>query len=43
MRPVCGCCRGGIVLMDVIWRQLCVRLKYYLKKGDLFVLMWARV
>ena len=30
------CYRGGIVVMDVIWRRLCV-------KGDLFVLSWARV
>ena len=26
--------------MDVIWRRLCV---YNLRKGDLFVLSWARV
>ena len=26
--------------MDVIWRRLC---KYDLRKGDLFVLSWARV
>ena len=23
---VCGCCRGGIVVMDVIWRRLCVSI-----------------
>ena len=23
---VCGCCRGGIVVMDVIWRRLCVSM-----------------
>ena len=34
------CYRGGIVVMDVIWRRLC---KYDLRKGDLFVLNWARV
>ena len=33
----CVCSRGGIVVMDVIWR------KYDLRKGDLFVLSWARV
>ena len=32
---------GGIVVMDVFWRQLCV--SYDLRKGDLFVLGWARV
>ena len=29
--------RGGIVVMDVIWR------KYDFRKGDLFVMSWARV
>ena len=23
---VCGCCRGGLVVMDVIWRRLCVSM-----------------
>ena len=23
---VCGCYRGGIVVMDVFWRQLCVSM-----------------
>ena len=40
MCRVCGCCRGGIVVMNVIWRRLC---KYDLRKGDLFVLSWAGV
>ena len=40
MCRVCGCYRGDIVVMDVIWRRLC---KYDLRKGDLFVLSWARV
>ena len=31
---------GGIVVVDVFWRRLC---KYDLRKGDLFVLSWARV
>ena len=32
---------GGIVVVDVIWPStLC---KYDLRKGDLFVLSWARV
>ena len=35
------CYRGGIVVMDVFWRRLCG--KYDLRKGDLFVLSWARV
>ena len=39
---MCGCYRGGIVVMGVIWRRLCV-CKYDLRKGDLFVLSWARV
>ena len=30
-----GCCKGGMVVMDVILRRLC---KYDLRKGDLFVL-----
>ena len=38
MCRVCGCYRGGIVVMDV--STLC---KYDLRKGDLFVLSWARV
>ena len=29
------------MVKDVFWRRLCV--KYYLRKGDLFVLSWARV
>ena len=33
----CECYRGDIVVMDVI---LC---KYNLRKGDLFLLRWARV
>ena len=33
--------RGGIVVMDVFWRRLLC--KYDLRKGDLFVLSWARV
>ena len=41
MCRVCGCYRGGIVVMDAFWRQLCG--KYDLRKGDLFVLSWARV
>ena len=34
------CYRGDIVVMEVIWHRLC---KYDLRKGDLFVLSWARV
>ena len=26
MWPVCGCYRGGIVVMDVVWRRLCVSM-----------------
>ena len=37
MCRVCECYRGEIVVMDVIWR------KYDLRKGDLYVLSWARV
>ena len=33
MFRVCVCNRGGMVVMDVIWRRLCV--KYDLRKGDL--------
>ena len=29
------------MVMDVIWRQLCVSMS--MRKGDLFVLRWARV
>ena len=36
MCRVCECYRGDIVVMDVIWRRLCVNMK-----GDLFVLSWA--
>ena len=36
MCRVCGCCRGGIVVMGVM-------CKYDSRKGDLFVLSWARV
>ena len=31
----------GIVVMDVIWRR--PLRKYDLRKGDLFVLSWARM
>ena len=37
---LCECYKGGIVVMDVIWRRL---VKYDLRKGDLFVLSWVRV
>ena len=41
MCRVCGCYRGDIVVMDVFLAStLC---KYDLRKGDLFVLSWARV
>ena len=36
-----ACCRGGIVVMDVIWRRLLC--KYDLKKRYLFVLSLAKV
>ena len=32
------CYKGGIVVMDVIWRRLCVSM--ILRKGDFFVLSW---
>ena len=35
MCRVCGCYRGGIVVMDVICRRI--------EEDDLFVLSWARV
>ena len=41
MCRVCGCYRRGIVVMDVFWRRILCR--YHLRKGDLFVLSWARV
>ena len=37
---------GGIVVIDVIWRRLLHQMsmcKYDLRKGNLFVLSWARV
>ena len=34
MCRVYGCCGGGIVVMDVIWRRLC---KFDLRKVALFV------
>ena len=37
MCRVCGCYRGGIVVMDVIW------CKYDFKQGDLIVVSWERV
>ena len=40
MCRVCGCYRGSIVVMDVLASTLC---KFDLRKGDLFVLSWARV
>ena len=41
MCRVCESYRGGIVVMDVILTStLC---KHDLRKGDLFVLSWARV
>ena len=42
MCRVCGCYRGGIISGDgcVLASTLC---KYDLRKGDLFVLSWARV
>ena len=39
MCRVCECYKGDIVVMDVML-TLC---KYDLRKGDLFVLSWARV
>ena len=39
---MCGCYRGGIVVMDVFWRRVC-KYEYDLRKGGLFVLSWARV
>ena len=41
MCRVCGCYRGGIVVMDCILAS--ILCKYDLRKGDLFVLSWARV
>ena len=38
---VCECYKRDIVVMDVIWRLLCVSM--ILRKSDLFVLSWARV
>ena len=32
--------KGDIVVMDVIWCQICVSM---IEKGDIFVLSWARV
>ena len=40
MCRVCVCNRGGIEVINVIWRRLC---KYDLTKGDLFVLSWVMV
>ena len=37
MCRVCECYRGDILVMDVFW------CTYTLRKGDLFVLSWARV
>ena len=37
---VCGCFRGGIVVMDVFWRRLCVSMIW---GREMFVLSWARV
>ena len=34
---VCGCYRGGIVVMDVFWRQLCVSMNW----GREICLFWA--
>ena len=36
---MCECYTGVILVMDVICRRLCVDLR----KGDLFVMSWARV
>ena len=36
---VCESYKGGIMVLDVLWRRLCV----HMRKGDLFVLSWARV
>ena len=38
---VCEYYKGGIVVVDVIWRRLCVSM--ILRKGDLFVKSWAMV
>ena len=41
MCRVCGCYKGGMVVMDVFLAStLC---KYDVRKGDLFVLSWAMV
>ena len=32
------CCRGGIVVMDVIWRQLCVSM--IVTRGAVGALVW---
>ena len=37
---MCECYKGGIVVMDVILHRFCL---YDLRKGDLYVLVWARV
>ena len=37
---VCECYKGGIVVICDLASTLC---KYDLRKGDLFVLNWARV
>ena len=41
MGCACECYKGGIVVMDVNWRRTLCR--YDLRKGELFVLSWARV
>ena len=41
MCRVCGCCRGDIVVMDVILASTLCKSDF--RKGDLFVLSWARV
>ena len=41
MCRVCGCGRGGIVVMDGILAS--ILCKSELRKGDLFVLSWASV
>ena len=36
---VCGCYRGGIVVMDVFWRRLCVSIRGFIK----FVSRWWKL
>ena len=40
---VCGCYRGGIVVMDVFWRRLCVSMIYVSGVGNVIKALFTSI